>query len=371
MPIDSLVQGRLAQQVQDAVVGYFAIDSIRFDTPFERSEHAIRLSGRLLVSSEEAYDAVAARARGYGLVTFFRREGEEQVIYFVQGEIPVHRPRWRLAALLFSLTTISVFVTGGLMTGEGGASIDWRAGLSFAAPLLLILVAHELGHFFVGRRHRMAISPPYFIPLPLSVLGTLGAVIVMRSPPKNRKQLLQMGAAGPLAGLVFAIPLLIYGLLTSDLAPLPVDQPYIMEGNSIFYLAMKYLIFGQRLPSPAGMDVFLNNIAFAAWAGLLVTALNLIPVGQLDGGHAAFTLFGQRIRPLTYFIMAGLIVLAWYTQFWGWLIWAGLLFVFGQVYAVPFDDLTPLDGKHKALAILMLVLFVLLFAPNPLRVVVP
>ncbi|NOX60609.1 MAG: site-2 protease family protein [Chloroflexi bacterium] len=372
MPIDSLVQGRLTQQAQNAVIGYFDVESIRFDVSLDRYEHAIRLSGRFLTSTEEAYDAIARRASRDGFITFFRSEGKEQVIYLVQGEMPAHRPRWRLAVALFVFTAISVFVTGGLMQSNAeGFSIDWKAGFSYAGPLLLILLAHELGHFFVGRRYRMAVSPPYFIPLPLSILGTLGAVIVMRAPPKNRKHLLQLGAAGPLAGLVFAIPLLIYGLLTSEVAPLPTDQTYLMEGNSIFYLAVKYLIFGQMLPSADGMDVFLNNIAFAAWAGLLVTALNLIPVGQLDGGHAAYTLFGQRIRPLTYVIIAALVVLAWRTQFWGWLLWAGLLFFFGQVHATPFDDLTPLDGKHKLLALFMLALFILLFAPNPLRIVQP
>jgi len=232
-------------------------------------------------------------------------------------------------------------------------------------PQVEAVLAHELGHFFVGRRYKMAVSPPYFIPLPIVLLGTLGAVILMLAPPKNRRQLLQMGAAGPLAGLVFAIPLLIYGLSRSSVGPLPAG-PFILEGNSIFYGGLKYLLFGQWLPGN-GLDVNLNNIAFAAWAGVLITALNLIPAGQFDGGHAAFTLFGQRIRPLTWVLIGLLAGLAVLTQYWGWLLWAGMLFMFGQVYATPMDDLTPLDGKHKALAVLMLVLFVLLFTPIPIR----
>lgn len=366
MPTESLVHGRLGEQLQEAVAGYFDIDAIRFDVPFGRSGHAIRLNGRFLSATGPAYDAIAARAAVHKLLVFFRQEGEGQVIYAVQDTLPTVRPRWSLAAVLFVATVASVFLTGGLsQNAQGGFSIDWRAGLSFALPLMAILLAHELGHFFVGRRYKMAVSPPYFIPLPIISLGTLGAVILMLAPPKNRRQLLQMGAAGPLAGLVFAIPLLIYGLATSQVGPLP-SGPFMLEGNSLAYGALKFVMFGQWLPGD-GLDVNLNNIAFAAWVGVLITALNLIPAGQFDGGHAAFTLFGQRIRPLTWVLILLLIGLAVLTQYWGWLLWAGMLFMFGQVYATPMDDLTPLDGKHKALAILMLILFVLLFTPIPLR----
>ncbi len=366
MPTDHLVHGRLSEQLQEAVIGHFTIDAIRFDVPFGRFGHAIRLSGRFLSSTEAAFDAISARAAAHRLLIFFRQEGGEQVVYAVQDSLPTLRPRWGLAAGLFVATLASVFLTGGLSENAGGGvSIDWRHGLAFALPLMTILLAHELGHFFVGRRYKMAVSPPYFIPLPIISLGTLGAVILMLAPPKNRRQLLQMGAAGPLVGLVFAIPLLIYGLSTSQVGPLPAG-PFMLEGNSLFYGGLKYLLFGQWLPGN-GLDVNLNNIAFAAWVGMLITALNLIPAGQFDGGHAAFTLFGQRIRPLTWALIGLLIGLAVLTQYWGWLLWAGMLFMFGQVYATPMDDLTPLDGKHKTLAILMLILFVLLFTPIPLR----
>ncbi len=368
MPLDTLVQGRLSEQLQSAVASHFAIDAIRFDVPFSRFGHAIRLSGRFLSPTGLAYDDIAARAAEHKLLVFFRQEEAEQVIYAVQDTLPTVRPRWALAAALFVATVASVFITGGLgQNMRGQFTLDWRSGLAFALPLMAILLAHELGHFFVGRRYKMAVSPPYFIPLPIISLGTLGAVILMLAPPKNRRQLLQMGAAGPLAGLVFAIPLLIYGLATSQVGPLP-SGAFMLEGNSLAYGGLKYLMFGQWLPGN-GLDVNLNNIAFAAWVGVLITALNLIPAGQFDGGHAAFTLFGQRIRPLTWALILLLIGLAVLTQYWGWLLWAGMLFMFGQVYATPMDDLTPLDGRHKALAILMLVLFVLLFTPIPLRMI--
>lgn len=362
----------MAARIRNAVAGHFTISSIRFGQSFASSDQAVRLTGDFLTPTETAYDAIAARAREFKALIYFRREDDEPVIYAVPGTASQVKPRWNLAVGLFAATVLSVFFTGAVIMAspDFAGSFDWRSGLSYALPLITILLAHELGHFFVARHHRIAVSPPYFIPLPLIGFGTLGAVIAMLAPPKNRRHLLQMGAAGPLAGLVFAIPILLYGLSTSGLIPQP-DEPYMMEGNSLAYAGFKYLIFGQWLPAADGLDVSINNIAFAGWMGLLITALNLIPAGQLDGGHALFTLFGQRLRIVTFTLIAALIGLALWTQFWGWLIWAGLLYFFGRVYAVPMDDLTPLDAKHKALAAFMLVLWVLLFVANPLQAVTP
>ncbi len=371
MPIDNLVQGRLTEELQEFTAGYFSIESIQFGVPLLRFPHATRLAGRFLTPTDVAYDAIAERARGQGTLIFFRREADEQVIYAANGTMPTAPVRYYLAVALFVVTLISVFITGGLQeTGPNGAlTINWREGLAYALPLMLILLAHELGHFFVARHHRMSVSPPFFIPLPVVSLGTMGAVIVMTAPPKNRRHLLEMGAAGPLAGLLLAIPILLIGLSQSTVGPAP-TQPYMQEGNSLLYAGLKYLVFGQLLPSN-GVDVQLSSLAFAGWVGLLITALNLIPAGQLDGGHAAFTLFGQRIRPLTWVLIAAMIGLALLTQFWGWLLWAVLLFFFGFAYAVPMDDLTPLDGKHKALAVLVLLLAVALFMAVPLQAITP
>ncbi len=366
MPIDSLIQGRMTEELKNAVAGYFEIDSIRFDASILTFKHAVRLTGRFLGPTDAAYDAIAERAKPNGYLIFFRKEGDEQVIYAAQGTLPKTRARWRLAGALFVVTVISVFLTYGLTATYG---IDWKAGISYAVPLMTILLAHELGHFFVARRNRMSVSPPYFIPLPIISLGTLGAVIVIRAPPKNRKKLLQMGAAGPLVGLVFAIPILWYGLSISQVGLLPIGTSYMLEGNSLLYAGLKWLQFGQFLPSEAGLDVMLSPVAFAGWVGLLVTALNLIPAGQLDGGHIAYTLFGPRIRWFNYVLIAILLALSF--RYPGWLIWVGLLVLFGWHHAVPMDDITPLDGKHKAVAILCLVLAVLLFMPSPMTIVNP
>ncbi len=366
MPIDNLVRGRITEQLREATADIFEIEGITYDVEFMRWDYAVRLEGRFLTPTEPAYDTIAKRAHEEGYLIFFRREEGQPILYAVKDEIVPHTANYRVAVILFVATLTSVFFVAGF---TADFNIDWEAGLTYALPLMTILLAHELGHFFVARHHKMATSPPYFIPLPITILGTLGAVIFMTVPPKNRRHLLQMGAAGPLAGLVFAIPILLVGLSLSAVAGLPQGVSYMMEGNSLFYVAAKFMFFRQILPTPDGMDVMLHNMAFAGWVGLLVTALNLIPAGQLDGGHAAFTLFGERIRPLTYILIAVFLLLA--IQHPSWLIWAGLLFAFGRTYAVPMDDLTPLDGKHKALAVFMLVLGALLFVPNPLIIVNP
>ena len=233
--------------------------------------------------------------------------------------------------------------------------------------MLAILGTHEFGHYFAAKRHRVAVTLPYFIPMPLSIVGTFGAFIQLRSPVHNRKQLFDVGVAGPLAGLVIAIPLLLYGLSLSPVEPLPSEGGYIMEGNSLLYLGAKYLIHGQILPSN-GADVMLHPIAFAAWFGLLVTAFNLLPVGQLDGGHVIFTLVGDKIRYVGTAFVIILVVMG--VAFWpGWFLWATLIFLLGVGHPPPLNDVTPLGGGRKLLAVFTIIIFLLVFAPIPLRII--
>jgi membrane-associated protease RseP (regulator of RpoE activity) len=265
---------------------------------------------------------------------------------------------------------------------------EMPTGWPFALSILLILVAHELGHYFAARYHKVAVTLPYFVPLPISPLGTMGAVIRLKEPPTNKRVLLDIGIAGPLAGFIVAVPIVIYGLITSaPLRSLPPDPLLSFEGNSVVYVLLKYAVFGKFLPMPAsfgnlpawlfmlrfyilgifppvgGQDVFINQVALAGWAGLLVTGLNLIPAGQLDGGHALYVLVGQRARRLLPFILVILIGLGF---FWpGWLLWAAIIYFLGRIYAEPLDQITELDPKRKALAILALILFVLVFTPIP------
>jgi membrane-associated protease RseP (regulator of RpoE activity) len=208
--------------------------------------------------------------------------------------------------------------------------------------------------------------------MPLSIVGTFGAFIQLRSPVRNRNQLFDVGVAGPLAGLVVTIPLLLYGLSLSPVVPLSTFTPtegYIVyhEGNSLLYQGAKYLVQGQFLPTNK-LDVDLHPIAFAAWFGLLVTAFNLLPVGQLDGGHVIFTLIGDKIRVVGTLFIATLLVMG--IALWqGWFMWAFLIFLLGVGHPPPLNDITPLDGKRKLLALLVILIFVLVFVPVPLTIV--
>jgi membrane-associated protease RseP (regulator of RpoE activity) len=211
-----------------------------------------------------------------------------------EDELPARPPpvKWRLNLALFAVTIITVFVTG--LSLDPGPHTSHGALLhaaQFAGALLLILVAHELGHFITARLHRVDASLPFFIPLPpmLSPFGTMGAVIRMKTAIPTRRALLDIGASGPLAGLAFAIPLYAWGVAHSTIVPLSAD--YDQLGSSLLIRTLDHL-FAPAIPN--GYDVLLHPVAFAAWGGMLVTMINLLPVSQLDGGHVAYALFGPK-----------------------------------------------------------------------------
>ena len=224
-----------------------------------------------------------------------------------RDSVPSPAAKWRTNLALFVATVASVLVTGVYMQGPAAGAPPWRdsfaaalhpsgalsRGAQFAGTLLVILVAHELGHYVMARVHKVDASLPYFIPLPiLSPFGTMGAVIRMRGVIPTRRALLDIGASGPLAGLCFAIPLYIYGAAHSHVVPItaPGEGSYQL-GESILMKVLDHVFAPAK---PPGMDLELSPIAFGAWGGLFVTMINLIPVGQLDGGHVAYSLFGPK-----------------------------------------------------------------------------
>lgn len=300
--------------------------------------------------------------------------------------------RWKTNLVLFLATVVSVFFMGAVYAGklpdEGGLLPLLRAlpsGWTFGVPLLSILLFHEFGHYFAALYHKVDASLPYFIPLPvLSPFGTMGAVISMRGRIKSKNALLDIGASGPLAGLVIALPVMVIGLMQSPVQP--VASPGIQEGQSLLYIALKRLILG---PIPEGHDVFLNPVAFAGWTGLFVTALNLLPVGQLDGGHIAYALFGpkqNRYARIIHWSLLGIFALnlarfmmpVVQQRAWGdvgqavsnstfWLVWFGILHLLKRVGGRDHPPTEPgeLSSGRKIIAIVSLVLFVLLFMPTP------
>ena len=297
--------------------------------------------------------------------------------------------RRALPALLLALTIASTTYVGGLWS-DGATLLE---ALAFSAPLMAILLAHEFGHYIAARIHRVPASLPFFIPLPMPPLGTMGAVILMPGRIKSRNALLDIGAAGPLAGLVVALPVLIYGIASSPIEALPTtpNATYFVEGRSLLYSGLLYALKG---PIPAGQDIMLSSTAFAGWAGLLVTMLNLIPALQLDGGHVAFALLGDRqerisraVRKLLFPLGLGVALYyggsaylagvrgdgLWNEAMVGtqWLFWGLLLYFMARRgdREHPPTEGEPLTPGRKWIARLTLALFVLLFMPAWLRTV--
>jgi Zn-dependent protease len=348
-------------QVRAAVSGLIAIESYML-----REDGTIVLEGTLLTDARASYRPLRQRIEALGFTPFLRRNAEGIQLVAVPGVLKRHLPRVTINVVLFVLTAASVLWTGAvnetgvLLPGPG----ELLRGLPFALTLLGILVAHEMGHFVVGRLRGAPVSWPYFIPLPvLSLIGTMGAVIVQREPLEDRQTLLEVGIAGPIAGLVVALPLLFLGLSSS---PVTGGQPgpYIQEGNSLLYATAKWLVHGRWLPGN-GLDVQLNAVAWAAWVGLLVTMFNLLPVGQLDGGHIAYALLGPRAQYLAYAVL-GLCVVMGVVFSYTWLFWAFLGTMMGLRHPPPLNDVPTLGRGHTLLAISGLLLFVLLLMPAPL-----
>lgn len=299
-----------------------------------------------------------------------------------------------LHAALFLATFLTTTATGAIDAHGKWVIAPIRDGLPYSLPLMFILLCHELGHYIVARLHRVPASLPYFIPLPPGFgLGTMGAVIGMRRATTDRRQLIDVGAAGPLAGLAVAIPILIYGLAHSEVGPLATGM---QEGNSILYALIKWLVKGAWLPN-SHSDVFLHPTARAAWAGLLVTMINLLPIGQLDGGHIASAYFGngynrfaeglRRLLPIgavTVFFWVlyasqrelgsawrfGLGAYVAVSGSFFWIVWYLLVGLMrrmtGGVNHPPVDE-KPLPTSRRMLFWLMVIVFVGVFMPVPQR----
>jgi membrane-associated protease RseP (regulator of RpoE activity) len=393
------------ENITHIVNRWFAISSVTVGKP--RLGFHVRYDGHLRTGdSETAYDQLAGALNPMGLLPLFREENGDQFILIVdQRPEPKIGPIW-VNILLFVLTIISVMFTGAMFSDVDASALSLSSlegifryillGWPFALGMVGILLAHELGHYLVGRSRGVKVTLPYFIPFPFSVFGTMGAFISMKEIPKNKKHLLDIGIAGPLIGLLVTIPVLMIGLNLSTVGPIAAEMPegYVqfLEGNSLVYLLAKYLTFGELLPQPAsygglapilywvryfftgrplplgGLDVQIHPLAWAGWAGLFVTAINLIPAGQLDGGHILYVLLGKKnAKKIFPFILGALAVLGFAWQ--GWWLWAALIFFVGQYHAEPLDQITPVDRKHKILGVIALVLFILIFIPVPLIII--
>lgn len=256
------------------------------------------------------------------------------------------RRRW-LAPLLFALTCITTFLVGGPV---------------YAAAVITILGTHELGHFVQARRYGVDASWPYFIPMPLPPLGTMGAVIVMRERMRGVRALFDIGISGPLAGLVPALIFTVVGLFRSEIQPIPEDQLALYFGEPLLFQALSYLILG---PVPEGSTVFIGPLAMAGWVGIFITALNLLPIGQLDGGHILYALLRRRSYTIVRALMAGIVAAVILGQYWQWSLLVVLLLFFGPLHPPTRNDHEPLGRTRRILGWATLAFVFVGFTPIP------
>jgi membrane-associated protease RseP (regulator of RpoE activity) len=257
--------------------------------------------------------------------------------------------RLAIHIILFLLTVASTFFVG---------------GIAYSLSIMSILLAHEMGHYFMSRKYGIPATLPYFIPFPLSPFGTFGAIIRMKGFIVNKKALFDIGVAGPLAGFVVSVPFIILGIKLSkiqSLTGLGGSTSYFQLGDPLMFKLVQRLVIGDI---PEGFDLVLHPFGYAGWVGLFVTALNLLPVGQLDGGHVIYAVFGDKSKWVFGTTIVGLgLVAIFYNP--GWLLLVIILLIFGMRHPQPIDAETELDGKRKVIAFLILLIFLLAFTPAP------
>jgi membrane-associated protease RseP (regulator of RpoE activity) len=357
--------------LEDAVDGVFAVH----DVATHSGGKVIVLRGQFLRSPEMVYEAVVGPFRSQGFIPLLRQEDGQDLVIAYPAPRAGGKSRPAVHLLLLAATVLSTLLAGTLqaVAGELGEvhsfwglmavfMTNWTAGIPFTVALLGILGVHELGHYFVARRYGLNVSLPYFIPFPFNPLtGTLGAVIRIQSPFESRRDLFDVGIAGPLAGLVVALPVVALGLMQATVAPLPAGAQVI--GEPLLFRFMAYLIVGERA---AGTDISMNPLLMAGWWGFFITALNLLPISQLDGGHIAYALFGSAHRYFAWavFGLAAAVALLVSPQY---ILMLSLVFLLGIEHPPALNDLTPIGTPRRVLGLLTLLLFPLLFTINPFQ----
>ena len=312
----------------------------------------------------------------------WRTTPEERWKYFSRPSGP-SRKSLILAGVLFFLTLCTCLVAGAqfavAFARNEAISIDdffrgftllYRepsallSGLPFAITLMTILLAHELGHFFACRHHHIRTTYPFFVPAP-TLIGTFGAFILLRSPIRNTRALFDVGASGPFAGFIFAVPALLFGVLNAKIVPSLADS----SNADVIFGAPLILRFLSAMfhPGVPVDNVLLHPVGRAAWVGLFATALNLLPSGQLDGGHILRSVSVRGHRIISNLLPVLLVLLGFFRHWTGWYIWAALLFGLRFLRSAPIYDFVPLDSRRKWGALLALLMLLMCFMPAPMR----
>lgn len=278
-----------------------------------------------------------------------------------QKQKPSYKMPW-INIVLFILTFFTTTFAGTLMAGKEPFILkNLKYGLSFSISLLTILLFHEFGHYILSKKHGVEASLPFFIPAP-SFIGTFGAIIKMKSNIDSKNHLIDIGTAGPLSGFVISIPFLIYGIYNSSIVD-TIPEGSLSLGDSLLIKILIKIIIGNL---PESKDLMLHPVAFAGWIGCFVTAMNLFPVGQLDGGHIAYAFFTKRSILISRLFIFILILLGFFS--WeGWFLWAFLLILIGTKHPPVLDESEKITPIRKILGIFSLIVFILTFIPAPFK----
>ncbi len=325
----------------------------------------VTILGKLNEPVEQTIKDIKEYCSQFGYTPFFSQEGEYQKIQLFMLQQVTDRPRIWLNALLFLATVFTTLLAGSFNSGGNPFQkfSDIFIGIPFSFSIMAILTCHELGHYFVSKRLGMHTSLPYFIPVPFHFLGTFGAIIRMKSVVPSRKALLRVGLAGPVCGFVMSFLIAIIGIALSEVKFAPPGNNYLKLGDSLLFYFLGKILH----PSlPEGADIFLHPMAFAGWIGFLVTSMNLIPIGQLDGGHIAYSLLLKKQKKLYFPVIALLIGFGILWQ--GWIIWGLLAFILARREPLIQDTITPLSKRGRLYAIVALAILILTFIPQPFSI---
>jgi membrane-associated protease RseP (regulator of RpoE activity) len=358
-------------ELQRQLWDVFAIAETRVLQP---PDEVVEFRGTLQQPSDRAYEAIGPRFKAAGYTALLYRDQRGDVVQALKGVEQARPGRVWVNLMLLALTLMTTLMAGALVAGVPVASLEvfarrpelLLAGLPFSSALLLILGVHEMGHYVAGKVHRAAVTLPYFIPLPpfgVLPLGTLGAFIQLRSPIRHRRALFDIGLAGPAAGLVVAVAVFAIGVSMSR--PVLASAGSQTLGRSLFTTAVIGLV--QPIAVRPGMALELNPLLLAGWLGLFVTVINLLPIGQLDGGHILYAAIGRNAQLIGLGTIGVLLTVGYLTVSPTWILWGLLGLFFGVRHAPTLDDITPLDPARRALAVATLVVFALIFVPVPFR----
>jgi membrane-associated protease RseP (regulator of RpoE activity) len=330
------------------------------DIKRSRMEHFYLVwEGSFTVPEDDALKYIKEKADSINLNVIFKKEEDDVALAFMAKPEKRESKKW-VNVLLLLLTFLTTLMAGTFQQGLNPLVpiTNLIMGLPFSVSIMLILGSHELGHYIMAKRNNVDATLPYFLPAP-PLLGTFGAVIKMKSPIRDKNSLVEIGAAGPIVGFVFSTIVILIGLSLSKVVDVAGTQG-MMLGDSILIKLLTKLYFSDL---PEGKDILLNPVAFAGWIGYFITALNLLPVGQLDGGHISYALIGEKSRMVGYLVFSIAVLLSFLWL--GWIVWSALFWVIGFKHPPTLDRISPLSRKHKVIGIISLVIFILTFVPAP------